>query len=354
MANSSNYRVQLRRRREGKTDYQARKALVISGRPRLVTRPSIKNSTAQIIIAKPIGDQTVAAANSRELIKKYGWKAPTGNIPAAYLTGLLCGLKAKAAGIDSAILDIGLITPTKGAKIFALLHGVVDAGVEVPHGNEKIVAGRSKGDHIAQYAKELSADEDEVYAAKFSKYTAEGVAPEGIADHFSKVRAAIVASFKGAQVAPEPQSAPEPKAKLKAAPKPEAKVAPKVEVVPVAPKVEVKAVEAPKVSESEAEVKAIPASKVEAKASKVEVAKSEAKVAKEKASKAEEEPKKASKAKVAPAKETSKKAEKVPDKAKVTKDKAPVKEKGASKKKPPAKKASAKAVAKPKKGEKKE
>ena len=40
MANSSNYRVQLRRRREGKTDYQARKALVISRRPRLVTRTS--------------------------------------------------------------------------------------------------------------------------------------------------------------------------------------------------------------------------------------------------------------------------------------------------------------------------
>lgn len=37
MAKSANYRVQLRRRREGKTDYQARKGLVISGKPRLVT-----------------------------------------------------------------------------------------------------------------------------------------------------------------------------------------------------------------------------------------------------------------------------------------------------------------------------
>ena len=141
MAKSAHYRVQVRRRREGKTDYQARTALVVSGRPRLVARPSIKNTTAQIIIAKPIGDMVLAAASSRELVKKYGWKAATGNIPAAYLTGLLCGLKAKAAGIDAAILDIGMIIPTKGAKVFAILNGVLDAGVEVPHGEEKIVAG---------------------------------------------------------------------------------------------------------------------------------------------------------------------------------------------------------------------
>ena len=65
MANSSNYRVKLRRRREGKTDYQARKALVSSGRPRLVTRTTLKNINVQIIIAKLHGDEVLAAANSR-------------------------------------------------------------------------------------------------------------------------------------------------------------------------------------------------------------------------------------------------------------------------------------------------
>ncbi len=69
MAKSSNYRVQLRRRREGKTDYQARKALVVSGKPRLVTRTANRNITVQIIIAKPHGDEVLAAANSRELVK---------------------------------------------------------------------------------------------------------------------------------------------------------------------------------------------------------------------------------------------------------------------------------------------
>jgi large subunit ribosomal protein L18 len=212
MAKSSNYRVKLRRRREGKTDYQARKALVMSGRPRLVTRTSVRNVNAQIIIARQIGDQVLASANSRELVKKYGWKAPAGNIPAAYLTGLLVGLKAKAAKVDGSILDIGLITPTKGARIFAVLQGVVDAGVEVPHSEEKIAKDRLKGDHIALYAKSLSADSDE-YKIRFSKYNAGGVTPEKVAEHFSKVRAEIVNAFKGAKVAPEPESAPEPKTK---------------------------------------------------------------------------------------------------------------------------------------------
>lgn len=329
MANSANYRVQLRRRREGKTDYQARKAMVISRRPRLVTRPSIKNVTAQIIIAKPQGDQVLAAANSRELVKKYGWKAATGNIPAAYLTGLLCGLKAKAAGIDSAILDIGMVIPTKGSKVFAILHGVIDAGIEVPHGDEKIVPDRAKGDHIALYAKSISGEDHELYAAKFSKYTAQGVAPEKVTEHFSKVRATIADSFKNAKIAPEPESAPEPKTKP-SAPKLEVKAASKP-----TPKPEVKTKPAPKtdakVEESKIEAKSAP--KIEAKTPKVAEAKPEVKIAKGTAPAAEEAPK--TKVKAAP---------------KVKAEKAPTKEakaKAAPKKKAPAKKAT-------KKGEKKE
>jgi large subunit ribosomal protein L18 len=207
MAKSGNYRVQLRRRREGKTDYQARKALVISGKPRLVTRASLKNVTVQITVAKPHGDEILASANSRELIKNYGWKAPTGNVPAAYLTGLLCGLKAKTKGVEQAILDIGLLSPTKGSKIFAILSGVLDAGVDVPHSEEKIVKERMKGEHIAKYAKSLGSGSEE-YTAKFSKYTAQNVAPEKISEHFNKVKAEITGSFKAAKGTTEEKKAP--------------------------------------------------------------------------------------------------------------------------------------------------
>ena len=194
MARSSRYRVPLRRRREGKTDYQARKALVLSGKPRLVTRSSLKNVTAQIVVAKPYGDEVLAAAHSREL-KKYGWKAPTGNVPAAYLTGLLCGLKAKAKGVSEAILDVGLISPSKGSRLFAALSGVLDAGIAVPHDEERIVKERTKGEHIATYGKSLGAG-SESYSAKFSKYLGQKLAPEKLPAHFAKVKADVVGSFK--------------------------------------------------------------------------------------------------------------------------------------------------------------
>jgi large subunit ribosomal protein L18 len=339
MAKGASYRVQLRRRREGKTDYQARTGMVVSGRPRLVARPSIKNMNAQIVVAKIHGDQTVVAANSHELSKKYGWKAPAGNIPAAYLTGLLCGLKAKEAGIDEAILDLGLINPTKGARVFAVLYGVIDAGVEIPHGEEKIVKERAKGDHIAHYAKNLNVENPETYQAKFSKYTIAGVAPEKVAAHFSEVRAAIVASFKNAKVAPEPPSAPEPKAKPKPqVPKGQTK-APEAKPAAPAPKSEAKA-EAPKTE----------AFKTETKPAK-EALKAETKAAKGKAPVAEEEAPKApkTKAKAAP-KVEKEEAEAKPTKGKAVKaektEKAP-KEKTQAKTKAPAKKAT-------KKGEKKE
>jgi large subunit ribosomal protein L18 len=194
MARGSSYRVPLRRRREGKTDYQARKALILSRKPRLVTRTTVNNVIAQIIVAKPQGDEVLVAAHSRELTA-YGWKAPTGNVPAAYLTGLLCGLKAKSKGVAEAVPDIGLVAPTKGAKVFAVLNGVLDAAVDVPHDDAKIIKVRIEGDHIAKYGKSLGAG-SEVYTAKFSKYLVQKLSPEKLPEHFAKVKTDIIKSFE--------------------------------------------------------------------------------------------------------------------------------------------------------------
>jgi large subunit ribosomal protein L18 len=194
MARNSRYRVALRRRREGKTDYQARKALVLSGKLRLVARCSLKHVSVQIVAAKPVGDVVLAAAHSREL-KSFGWRAPTGNAPAAYLTGFLCGLKAKAKGVSEAILDIGLVAPSKGSKLFAVLSGVVDAGVAVPHDEVKIVEAMVKGEHIAKYGKSLGAG-SEVYSAKFSGYLGEKLSPEKLPEHFAEVKAEVAGAFK--------------------------------------------------------------------------------------------------------------------------------------------------------------
>jgi large subunit ribosomal protein L18 len=194
MARNARYRVKLRRRREGKTDYQARKGLVVSGKPRIIVRNTLKNVSAQVVVAKPKGDEVLAAAHSREL-KKFGWAGSTGNVPSAYLTGLLCGLRAKKDGVTEAVLDIGLIPPTKGSRLFAALNGVLDAGVGVPFGEEKLVKERIDGVHIALYGKKLGPG-SESYSAKFSAYLARNLAPEKIPEHFSQVKADVIKSFK--------------------------------------------------------------------------------------------------------------------------------------------------------------
>lgn len=195
MARDSRYCTPYRRRREGKTDYRKRKAFLLSGKPRLVSRTSINNIQAQIVIAKPAGDEVLVSAHSREL-QKYGWKAPRGNLPTAYLTGLLCGLKAKAKGVSEAILDIGLYPPSKGARVFAVLNGVLDAKVEVPHSEEKLPAeNRLTGEHIAKYAEHLRSTPEE-YQSKFSKYLHQNVQPETLPKHTAQVKSDMMAAFK--------------------------------------------------------------------------------------------------------------------------------------------------------------
>ena len=170
MAKGPRYRVPFRRRREGRTDYYLRRKLVISGLPRLVARKTLKHTITHIVIAQPEGDKTLVYAHSKELVQKYGWLGGTGNLPAAYLTGLLVGHKALKAGIKKAILDIGLHRPTKGNRVFAVLKGAVDAGLEIPHGEEILPDdSRIRGEHIAKYAELL--EQFGIFCDVFSSYS---------------------------------------------------------------------------------------------------------------------------------------------------------------------------------------
>jgi large subunit ribosomal protein L18 len=154
----------MRRRREVRTDYHQRLRLLKSGRPRLVARKSNRHTTAQIVTTSAEGDRTVASAHSADL-REHGWEAPTSNLPAAYLTGLLAGLRAREAGVDGAVLDIGLNSPTPGAKVFAVQEGAIDAGLEIPHNDEVLAEwARTRGEHIAEYAEQVDGD---LYGGEF-------------------------------------------------------------------------------------------------------------------------------------------------------------------------------------------
>jgi len=143
--------VPFRRRREGRTNYHVRYKLILSKKPRVVVRKSNASTTLQLVIAEQKGDKTLLTVNSRELTN-FGFTASLGNLPAAYLTGLIFGKKMLALGIDEGIADIGLHASTKGNRIYAAIKGVVDAGVNVPHGSEILPDdGRIRGEHIKKY-----------------------------------------------------------------------------------------------------------------------------------------------------------------------------------------------------------
>lgn len=176
-------RLPHRRRREGKTDYRLRLKLLRSGKKRLVVRKFNKNLVCQVVEHGPKGDRMVFSTEAREL-RGFGWKAGLGNIPAAYLTGLLCGIRGKGS---ECILDLGLQTSTKGSKLYAALKGAADGGVKVPFSEDNFPAPeRLKGKHIADYAGKAG--------ASFSGYKKAGINPKDIAKHFEEVKAKIVKS----------------------------------------------------------------------------------------------------------------------------------------------------------------
>ncbi len=194
MADGPRYSLPFRRRREERTDYKLRKALLTSGRPRAVVRLSNKYVYVQITDAKPTGDFVRASASSIEL-GKLGWKGGTGNLPAAYLTGELAGRRALAKGIKEALLDIGLKSSSKGSKLYAALKGLVDSGLQVPHSDKNLpTEERIAGSHVSAYAKNLSAEAADAYKKRFSGYLRRGLKPEDLAAHFQQLKKQILSS----------------------------------------------------------------------------------------------------------------------------------------------------------------
>ena len=171
MARGPRYRRPFRRRVEGNTNYHKRLKLLKSRKIRLVIRVSNNHVNLQIIQSKVSGDKILVSAFSKELTKKYGWKGNTGNLPAAYLTGVLAGLRAKKANIEEAILDLGVFYHRN--RVLAAFKGFLESEVEVPYREEFFPEGldeRVKGTHIESYAKALKQEDPEKYAEVFSGY----------------------------------------------------------------------------------------------------------------------------------------------------------------------------------------
>ncbi|MGQ9468819.1 MAG: 50S ribosomal protein L18 [Nitrososphaerales archaeon] len=181
----------MRRRREGKTNYRKRKAMILSRLPFVSTFIGGKNILVQIISPRKEGDVVLASAHSRELIK-FGWMGSRKNIPAAYLTGLLAGLKAKDE-VKEAILYTGLRRFVPNSRITAVVKGLLDAGISIPIDHKTLPSEeRLNGKHIADYAKSLLERDKALYNERFSNLISKALNPEALPEHFKDVRKKIM------------------------------------------------------------------------------------------------------------------------------------------------------------------
>merc|ERR1712158_48185 len=197
------YQTKFRRRREGMTDYQARKGLCAqyknkfnTPKYRMIVRSTNKDVVCQIAYSRMQGDIIVAAAYSHEL-PRYGLSVGLKNYAAHYCTGLLLARRvlnkfkldelyigqAEADGEEYNVepvddgprpfrcfLDVGLNRTTTGNKVFGALKGALDGGLDIPHNNKR-----------------FPGFDDETYAKQFSKYIKAGIEPDHLEDLYSKV-----------------------------------------------------------------------------------------------------------------------------------------------------------------------
>lgn len=128
-----------RRRLEGKTDYKLRLEILKSGRLRLVIRKSNRYITAQIVDSEDAQDKILVGFNSKLLLTK-GWPEEMSgslkSLPAAYLTGFVLGKMALKSKIQEAIVDMGMYRNVPNSKIYAVIRGARDAGLEIPCSEE--------------------------------------------------------------------------------------------------------------------------------------------------------------------------------------------------------------------------
>ena len=187
---SNRYVHIFRRRREGKTDYRKRRGMIVGRTPFLVVRISGRYVYAQILKPTPNGDLTICSASSRDLAK-YGWKGSAKNLSSAFLTGYRLGKVAKGK-VEDLVLYSGVGRFVHGSRIASVVKGVKEAGLDVSVGEDGLPDDkRTKGTHVAEYAKKLESEDKEKFQRVFSKVLSGGSSPASYPAEFDKVKLAL-------------------------------------------------------------------------------------------------------------------------------------------------------------------
>ncbi|XP_067882021.1 large ribosomal subunit protein uL18-like [Heterodontus francisci] len=235
------YQVKYRRRREGKTDYFARKRLVVQDKNkyntpkyRMIVRVSNRDIVCQVAFARIGGDIIVCAAYSHEL-PRYGVKVGLTNYAAAYCTGLLLTRRLlQKFGLDkiyegevevtgdefnvesitgkpavfTCYLDAGLARTTTGNKVFGAMKGAVDGGISIPHSTKRFPGYDSEsrefnaemhrrhifGLNVADYMRQLMEEDEDAYKKQFSCYIKNGISPDMVEEIYKTAHREIRAN----------------------------------------------------------------------------------------------------------------------------------------------------------------
>jgi large subunit ribosomal protein L18 len=139
------------RRRANKTDYNARLKLLKSGKKRIVVRKTNKYVIVQLIESNEAKDKVLIGISSKDLLE-HGWdkknEGSLKSVPACYLAGLLLGAKMDKSK-EIPVIDLGMIRNVKKGRIYAVINGLVDAGVKIKHKKETFPDERRlKGEHL--------------------------------------------------------------------------------------------------------------------------------------------------------------------------------------------------------------
>jgi len=217
------YQVKFKRRRQCKTDYVARTAMITQDKNkyktpkyRFVVRITNKDVICQVFSSDLTHDVCLASAYAHEL-KRYGITLGLTNYAAAYATGLLLARRVNVKyGLDKeyegnttidgadynveagpekapfkALLDVGLTRTTTGARVFGALKGACDGGIDVPHKDRRFPGSKREdgewvadpevhrkyifGGHVAEWMNKLQGDDEEKYNKQFKRFVGAGI-----------------------------------------------------------------------------------------------------------------------------------------------------------------------------------
>jgi large subunit ribosomal protein L5e len=233
------FQVKFKRRRQCKTDYVARIAMIQQDKNkyktpkyRFVVRITNKDIITQVFSSDLTHDVCLASAYSHEL-PRYGIQLGLTNYAAAYATGLLLARRVNVKyglaemyegnttvdGADynveesgerapfKALLDIGLTRTTTGARIFGCLKGACDGGLDVPHKDRRFPGSKREegewvadpevhrkyifGGHVSDYMNKLQGEDEEAYNRQFKRYIDAGIGADDLEGQYTKAHEKI-------------------------------------------------------------------------------------------------------------------------------------------------------------------